>query len=103
MERLIVSKGIYFDGRKDNTIFQEKIGAKIYRRIRKEEHISVIHEPGGQYIGHITPASGIGSDIAKWSLKYLEDNNVAINELEAIGCDGTATNTGWRNGVIRNI
>ncbi|GBL87561.1 hypothetical protein AVEN_165169-1 [Araneus ventricosus] len=103
MDRLIVTKGIYFDGRKDNTIFQEKIGTKIYRRIRKEEHISVIREPGGQYIGHVTPASGIGSDIAKCILKYLEENNVNINELEAIGCDGTATNLGWKNGVICNI
>ncbi|GBN68392.1 hypothetical protein AVEN_49978-1 [Araneus ventricosus] len=36
MDRLIVTKGIYFEGRKDNTIFQEKIGTKMYRRIRKE-------------------------------------------------------------------
>ncbi|GBO28230.1 hypothetical protein AVEN_152670-1 [Araneus ventricosus] len=103
MNRLIVTKGIYFDGRRDNTIFQEKIGTKIYRRIRKEEHISVIREPGGQYVGHVTLASGIGSDIAKCILKYLEDNNVDINELEAICCDGTATNTRWKNGIIGRI
>ncbi|GBO21013.1 hypothetical protein AVEN_136296-1 [Araneus ventricosus] len=30
MDQLIVTKGIDFDGRKDNTIFQEKIGTKIY-------------------------------------------------------------------------
>ncbi|GBN79825.1 hypothetical protein AVEN_80706-1 [Araneus ventricosus] len=30
------NKGNIFDGRKDNTIFQEIIGSKIYRRIRKE-------------------------------------------------------------------
>ncbi|GBL97250.1 hypothetical protein AVEN_84952-1 [Araneus ventricosus] len=84
MDRLIVTKGMYFDGRKDNTIFQEKIGTEIYRRIRKEEHISVIRKPGGQYVGHVTPASGTGSDIAKCILKYLEDNNVDINELEVI-------------------
>ncbi|GBM81935.1 hypothetical protein AVEN_4089-1 [Araneus ventricosus] len=75
----------------------------MHRRIRKEEHIRLIREPGGQYVGHVTPASGICSDIAKCNLKYLEDYVVGINELEAIGCDGTATNTGWKNGVIRNI
>ncbi|GBO45447.1 hypothetical protein AVEN_72398-1 [Araneus ventricosus] len=51
----------------------------------------------------VTPVSGTGSDIVKCILKYLEDNDVDINELEAIGCDGTVTNTGWKNGVIRNI
>ncbi|GBM34940.1 hypothetical protein AVEN_41479-1 [Araneus ventricosus] len=103
MDQLIVTKGIYFDGRKENTIFQEKVGTKIYRRIRKEEHIIVIPEPGAQCVGHVTPASGTGSDIAKCILKNLEDNNVDNNELEVIGCDDTATNTGWKNGVIRNI
>ncbi|GBL91809.1 hypothetical protein AVEN_172735-1 [Araneus ventricosus] len=63
-------------------------------------HISVIREPGGQYVGHVTPANGTGSDITKCILKYVEDNDVDINELEATGCDGTATNTGWKNGVI---
>ncbi|GBN75239.1 hypothetical protein AVEN_248443-1 [Araneus ventricosus] len=34
-----------------------------------------------------------GSDIDKCILKYLEDNDVDINELEGVGCDGSATNT----------
>ncbi|GBM86349.1 hypothetical protein AVEN_36241-1 [Araneus ventricosus] len=101
MDRLIVTKIIYFHGRKDNTIFQEKIRTKIFRRIRKEENINVIREPR-QYVGHVTPASGTSSDIAKCIFKYLEDNDVDINELEANGYDGIAT-TGWKNGVIRNI
>ncbi|GBN77709.1 hypothetical protein AVEN_193687-1 [Araneus ventricosus] len=54
-------------------------------------HISVIREPGEQYVGHVTPVSG---HINKCILKYLEDNDADITELESIGCDGTATNTG---------
>ncbi|GBO12848.1 hypothetical protein AVEN_219932-1 [Araneus ventricosus] len=46
-----------------------------------------MRKPGGQYAGHVTPASETGSDIAKSIHKYLEDNNVAINELESVGCD----------------
>ncbi|GBL79463.1 hypothetical protein AVEN_92625-1 [Araneus ventricosus] len=92
-----------FDGRKNNATSQEEIGAKIYRRIRKEEPISLIREPGGQYVGHVTSASETGSDIAKCILKYLKDNDVDINERETIGCDGTATNMGWKNVAIRNI
>ncbi|GBM62377.1 hypothetical protein AVEN_255736-1 [Araneus ventricosus] len=60
-------------------------------------------ERRGQYVGPVTPASGTDSDIAKCILKYLEDNDVHINELESIGFKGTATNTGWKNGVISNI
>ncbi|GBN66540.1 hypothetical protein AVEN_39446-1, partial [Araneus ventricosus] len=37
----------------------------------------------------VTPPSGTVSDVVKCILKYLEDNDVDINELEAIGCDGT--------------
>lgn len=97
------TKGIYFDGRKDNTFFQDKLGNKMYRRVKKEEHISIVREPGGQYIGHVSPDSSTGQGIAESILKYLEDNSFDLDEVEAVGCDGTATNTGWKNGVIRNI
>ncbi|GBM28087.1 hypothetical protein AVEN_66570-1 [Araneus ventricosus] len=66
-------------------------------------HIRVIREPVGKYVRHVTPASGTGSDIAKCILKYLKDNDVDINELESIGFKGTVANTGWKNGIIRNI
>lgn len=94
MHRPTVTKGIDFNGRRDNTIVQEKIGAKMYRRVRKEEHITVTREPGGQYIGHVTPANGTGSEIARCILNYLQNNDFDINELEAIDCDDTATNRG---------
>ncbi|GBO26095.1 hypothetical protein AVEN_206147-1, partial [Araneus ventricosus] len=83
--------------------FKKKIGTIIYRRIRKEEHISVTRKPGGQYVGQVTPASETRSDIAKCIHKYLEDNNIVSNEMEAIGCDGRSKNSGWKNGVICNI
>ncbi|GBN02119.1 hypothetical protein AVEN_191271-1 [Araneus ventricosus] len=91
MDRLIVTKRKYFDGRKDNTTFKEKTGTKIYQRMRKEV--------GNMSICDILPtsytlASGTSSDIAKCILKYLEDNDVGINELEAISCDGTETQDG---------
>lgn len=56
--QMIEVNAIYFDGRKDNTITQEKIGAKMFRRTIKEGHIGMISEPGGKYIGHVTPKNG---------------------------------------------
>ena len=38
--------GPYFDGRKDNNYEQEKKGNKMYRRLTKEEHISLVQKPG---------------------------------------------------------
>ncbi|GBN18055.1 hypothetical protein AVEN_231873-1 [Araneus ventricosus] len=49
---------------------------------------SLIRDPGGQYIGHVTPASGSGCDIVKYILKYKEDNDVGIKKLESIGVKG---------------
>ena len=43
--------GLYFDGRKDNIYYQEKDANKLYRRLKKEEHISSVQEPGGKYLG----------------------------------------------------
>lgn len=94
---------IYFDGRKDKTIAQENIGSKMYRRTIKEEHVSMIGEPGGKYIGHVTPKKGTGNEIADSIYEYLESKGFDMSAVEAIGCDGTATNTGWRNGVVHNI
>lgn len=94
---------IYFDGRKDKTMTQQKIGSKMYRRTIKEEHVSVISEPGGKYIGHVTPKKGTGSEIADSICEHLESKGFDMSAVEAVGCDGTATNTGWRNGVIHNI
>uniref|UniRef100_A0A1B6J5V0 Uncharacterized protein n=1 Tax=Homalodisca liturata TaxID=320908 RepID=A0A1B6J5V0_9HEMI len=94
---------IYFDGRKDKTITQEKIGSKMYRRTIKEEHVSVISEPGGKYIGHVTPKNGTGNGIADSIWEHLESKGFDMSAVEAVGCYGTATNTGWRNGVIHKI
>lgn len=95
--------GVYFDGRKDNTYFQERIDNKMYRRQKKEEHISLVQEPGGKYIGHLTPRGGTGSEIATAIWCFLESKKFDHDDLVAIGCDGTATNTGWKNGAIRNL
>lgn len=75
----------------------------MYHRLKKEEHISLVQEPGGKYLGHLTPPRATGSEIANSIFCYLENNNFDYVKLVAIGCDGTATNTGWKNGVIRNL
>ncbi|GBO28662.1 hypothetical protein AVEN_274982-1 [Araneus ventricosus] len=41
--------GLYFDGRKDRTLSMEDNR----RKVIIEEHISLIKEPGSEYIGHV--------------------------------------------------
>lgn len=52
---LLEIQGLFFDGRKDNTLCIEKQGKKTYRKMVKEEHITLVKEPGSFYVGHIVP------------------------------------------------
>lgn len=96
-------QGLYFDGRKDNTLVVEKVNAKQFRRTIKEEHYSILKEPGSVYIGHVSPSSGTAQNIADSIISHLIDAGFSLDELDVIGCDGTVTNTGWKTGVIRTI
>lgn len=90
--------GIFFDGRKDKTIVQEKKGEKFCRKTIVEEHIVLVSEPGSTYLGHVTPVSGSSNHIKASILSYLQQN-VNLSKLWAVGCDDTVVNTGSKNGV----
>jgi hypothetical protein len=92
--------GLYFDGRKDQTIIQYE-GR---RETRTEEHIAIIREPNSEYFGHVAltpPVKAI--DISNKIISCLENSEVDFKELKVIGSDGTNVNTGWKGGVIRLI
>ncbi|GBN27405.1 hypothetical protein AVEN_183716-1 [Araneus ventricosus] len=42
--------GLYFDGRKDMTLSMEDNR----RKVMTEEHISLVEEPGSEYISHVS-------------------------------------------------
>ena len=91
------TRGLYFDGRRDDTLTQVKQGAKLYRRTVKEEHISIISQPRSKYLGHVIPKSGSVRDICD-SIYELVLKETDLNELVVVGCVGT---TGAKGGVIR--
>lgn len=93
--------GLYFDGKKDLTCVMEKRGNKMYSTRVKEEHIVILTEPGSTYIGHVTPTTGKAVDIAESITSYLSSSSVDHEKVIAIGCDGTAVNTGAKGGIIR--
>lgn len=94
---------IYFDGRKDKTIVQEKKGSSYYRTVVVEEHIVLLSEPGSVYIGHVTPDSGSSADITQSIIKFFTLKRITLSELVAVGCDGTNVNVGKKNGTVRRL
>ena len=91
---------LYFDGRKDKTIAQVKRSNKMSKQVVTEEHVVIITEPGSKFIDHVTPKSGHSVEIASSILQSLQSNAIDAGKLQAIGCDGTAVNTGNKNGII---
>lgn len=91
--------GLYFDGRKDRTMYMEISEDGVPRkRFKKEEHISVIGEPFSKYLGHLSVVRGLALNISGDIL-----NSFGNLDFSAIGCDGTVTNTGHSGGIIRLI
>lgn len=96
-------EGLFFDGRKDKTMFVIKKGSKFYRRIKVEEHITLVQEPGSVYLGHATPSSGTAKDSENAICSLLEEENRQMENIVAVGCDGTNVNTGRKNGIISRM
>ena len=100
---------ILFDGRKDWTLMYQEVegSSQVYPTIQKEEHYSVVAEPGGQYLFHFTPdeadkthtaAEQIARALVEWMKKYGVDKT-----LQFIGGDSTNVNSGIWGGVFQFV
>ncbi|GBM47205.1 hypothetical protein AVEN_271266-1 [Araneus ventricosus] len=94
-------KGLYFDGRKDSTLIEERVDTKRYTGKAKEERLCLIEELGSRYITHLSPSFGTAKQISATVIGYFEGITRDLSQLLAIGYDGTSVNTGWNSGVIR--
>jgi len=92
---------IFFDGRKDTTLENIKEGLKFYRRSTTQEHISLIEEPESKYLGHISPSGSSAKLIKDSIVNFIATKNIDTQKFVAVGCDGTAVNTGIKGGAIR--
>lgn len=89
--------GLFFDGRKDKTLVYEDNRRKLVH----EEHITILKEPDSVYLGHISPTAGNARMICRDILSFLTSKSIDTNNLLAVGCDGTAVNTGSKGGILR--
>ena len=63
--------------------------------------LGLVQQPEGDYLGHISPKSGSSANTTSAVKDFLTTHNINIDDLLAIGCDGTAVNTGRKGGAIR--
>jgi hypothetical protein len=72
---------LYFDGRRDKTLKLEKKGCRWYRKFQTEEHITVITEPGNNFLTHITPQFSTAKGISDSIIDYFNKNNLDLDKL----------------------
>lgn len=87
---------LYFDDKKDNTktmIINDET-SKLHPRTQSEEHYTMIFQPHNLYYAHITPTSSKAEPIAESIIRKLEDDQIDLNKIKFLGCDGTNVNTG---------
>ena len=107
-------QAISFDGRLDETLFEEDIltdntyktenpkKMMTRRQLKREEHITVLCEPGSKFLDHFTPTTSKACDISN-ALMQLINKYALQNDLIAVCGDGCPSNTGKAGGTFRNI
>lgn len=94
-------KTLYFDSRLDTT--KTRLNGRMITA--KEDHYSLIEEPGSFFLGFFSMKSEIEQQINDKTkaelvrdkmVEFLGKNNISSDCLKAVGCDGTNMNTGIR-------
>ena len=76
-------QGLYFDGKKDSTLTPQKSGVGTH--FVREEHITLVAEPGSNYVGHFTPNCGKAKDISEGLLEFCSSHDLDLYSLNVIG------------------
>ena len=90
----LLLQGIYFDGRKDKTMAQEKINNVKHKRTVIEELVVLVQEPESHYEGHFTPASVSPAAITSGIFNFLETSSISTDDVVAVG-RRIARNSQW--------
>lgn len=93
-------KTIYFERRMDKT--KSRVNGKT--TTSKEDHYSLIEEPGSYFLGFFSLKAENEQQQGKTKavivrdkiVEYLQVKNISVDDLKAVGCDGTNLNTGIR-------
>lgn len=78
--------GLFFDGRKDKTLKTTTEGNITRTRTVQEEHVSLIAEPNGKYLGHISTSLSSSVAITDKIFEFLDGEEIK-KEFLAVGCE----------------
>ena len=94
---------VFFDGRcdKTNVMLEDEAGKK-YPSVQMEEHISLTSEPGGEYLGHLSPAAKDAKTTADELYAFFVKEGID-KTLEYTGGDSTNHVTGAQGGTMRHL
>ncbi|GBN79931.1 hypothetical protein AVEN_236472-1 [Araneus ventricosus] len=72
------------------------------QQVRIEEHVSLVKEPGSEYICHVSVNFGRAQITGNCIYSFLScvDNDIDVTKFVAIDCDGTSVKTGVKEGII---
>lgn len=91
----------YFDGVKaKNAMMVEKNGILMQDNSVTYENIVIVQQPLDRYLGFIALKECNANAICNGIRVFFAENNISLQDLIAIGSDGTSTNTGADNGII---
>lgn len=98
-------RGIWFDGRMDDTLTVREIEGRHYKRTIKEKHITIVAEPHSIFLGHTIVGDSTSLTISNRIVEHLGSKSIRTDPLAAVGTDGEVTNTGTGDtgGVIIRI
>lgn len=89
-----------FDGKKEPTlkrVTEENVTRNV---VVNEEYVTIVKKLDSKFIGYATLTDSTALAIQRVIVDYLNHENFNMDPLIAISCDGTPTNTGYKNGVI---
>lgn len=93
-----------FDGKICDTMVTRNDAAGRRNVLEKIEYIVVVKQPGDNFVASVPATTGSSADeIFKSIRDHFESNNIVLQNVVAIGCDGAPVNTGVENGIIRRF
>ena len=71
-----------------------KIFSKSYQRKVKEDHISIVIEPGSHFTWNFTPQTVRAKNTSTGFINCFKNNGDDLNISIFVGCESTVANTG---------
>ena len=93
----VCPKSIFF-GRKHKTLCALTTSSK---GLITEKHITLIEEPRPIFLGHVSSSTASSANIKDATIDFFNENKTSLDNVLAIGTDGTNINTAVNKGTIR--